>query len=175
MSEEQKYEEFIAKLTEAYPRAMRNVYCGISINEGWYKIVLTLVKEMKSHIDAKRRRRANDLRLIRAMKKGEAAVAKFLSRGKEPSVWELERAAEIMEDKEPRQPSEVVHHIEIHQVKEKFGGLRFYFQGGDDYCYGMLSMAEAWASVTCEVCGAPGQERPGGWVKTLCDEHAKRK
>jgi hypothetical protein len=25
---------------------------------------------------------------------------------------------------------------------------------------------------TCEVCGQPGKRREGGWIKTLCDEHA---
>ncbi len=58
------------------------------------------------------------------------------------------------------------------QVKEKFGGLRFYYEGGDTHVSGMVRMAEAWAAVTCEECGALGQSRSGGWIRTLCDEHA---
>lgn len=57
------------------------------------------------------------------------------------------------------------------QVKEKFGGLRFYYEGGDDHISGMVRMAESWASVTCEECGAPGLTRSGGWIRTLCDYH----
>lgn len=57
------------------------------------------------------------------------------------------------------------------QVKEKFGGLRFYYDGGDDIIDGMVRMAESWASVTCEECGAPGKMRHGGWIRTLCDHH----
>lgn len=57
------------------------------------------------------------------------------------------------------------------QVKEKFGGLRFYYEGGDEHISGMVRMAESWASVTCETCGAPGTMRTGGWIKTLCDAH----
>ena len=57
------------------------------------------------------------------------------------------------------------------QVKEKFGGLRFYYEGGDDIIDGMVRMAESWAANTCEECGAPGKMRHGGWIRTLCDNH----
>ena len=57
------------------------------------------------------------------------------------------------------------------QIKEKFGGLRFYYQGGDDTVDGMVRMAESWAARTCEECGQPGTTRSGGWVRTLCDKH----
>lgn len=57
------------------------------------------------------------------------------------------------------------------QIKEKFGGLRFYYDGGDDTIEGMVSMAESWAAHTCETCGKPGKSRGGGWIRTLCDEH----
>ena len=61
------------------------------------------------------------------------------------------------------------------QIKEKFGGLRFYYEGGDDQIYGMVRMAESWAAVTCEECGAPGESRSGGWIKTLCDKHEEER
>jgi len=67
--------------------------------------------------------------------------------------------------------SEVIPQVTVAQIKEKFGGLRFYYDGGDDQIQGMVTMAEAWASNTCETCGKPGQQRSGGWIKTLCDEH----
>jgi hypothetical protein len=61
------------------------------------------------------------------------------------------------------------------QVKEKFGGLRFYYNGGDDVIDGMVRMAESWAAYTCEECGAPGQTRGGGWIRTLCDDHDQKR
>lgn len=64
-----------------------------------------------------------------------------------------------------------VEQVVVHQIKEKFGGLRFYYSGGDDRILGMVSMAERWASVTCETCGSHGSPRYGGWIKTLCDTH----
>jgi hypothetical protein len=67
--------------------------------------------------------------------------------------------------------SEVVPQVVVAQIKEKFGGLRFYYDGGDEHVRGMVSMAESWASKTCETCGTPGKSREGGWIKTLCDYH----
>lgn len=57
------------------------------------------------------------------------------------------------------------------QIKEKFGTLRFYTNGGDEQIYGMIRMAESMSAVTCEECGNPGTTRSGGWVRTLCDAH----
>jgi hypothetical protein len=59
------------------------------------------------------------------------------------------------------------------QVKEKWGGLRFYVSNSDDYIDGAISLAESLSLRTCEQCGAPGRPRGGGWVRTLCDGHAK--
>jgi hypothetical protein len=67
--------------------------------------------------------------------------------------------------------SEVVPQVVVAQIKEKFGGLRFYYEGGDDRIYGMVSMAESWADKSCETCGAPGTSGGKGWIKTLCPTH----
>ena len=67
--------------------------------------------------------------------------------------------------------SETVSQVVVEQIKEKFGGLRFYYQGGDEQIHGMVRMAEAWANVSCEECGNPGSRRSGGWIRTLCDHH----
>jgi hypothetical protein len=67
--------------------------------------------------------------------------------------------------------SEVVPQVVVEQVKEKFGTLRFYYRGGDEYISGLVSMAEAMSGVMCEDCGAPGEPNNGGWIKTLCQVH----
>lgn len=61
--------------------------------------------------------------------------------------------------------------VVVTQIKEKFGGLRFYYNGGDDTVHGMVRMAESWAARSCEDCSRPGSMRSGGWIRTLCDEH----
>lgn len=60
--------------------------------------------------------------------------------------------------------------VTFDQVKEKFGGLRIYFSGGDDYVDGLVSMAEEYSYKICEVCGNSGKPNKGGWISTLCDK-----
>jgi len=55
------------------------------------------------------------------------------------------------------------------QVKEKFGGLRFYVDNADDYTSGVIAMAESISYRTCETCGAPGKQTGRGWIRTLCE------
>lgn len=66
--------------------------------------------------------------------------------------------------------------IEILQIKEKFGGLRFYVGEVPANLYfrvnNAISLAEAASFATCEECGEPGKRRGGGWIRTLCDAHA---
>lgn len=81
------------------------------------------------------------------------------------------------------------------QIKEKFGGLRFYYsvlrRGIDEnddeevmleddeqtevfnQAHGFIEAAEVACSTTCETCGEPGKLRTGGWLKTTCDRHVK--
>jgi hypothetical protein len=59
------------------------------------------------------------------------------------------------------------------QVKEKFGGLRFYVQAATDKHYNYISFAESMSYRTCEECGAPGKRYTDGWHRTLCDIHAE--
>jgi len=59
------------------------------------------------------------------------------------------------------------------QVKEKYGTLRFYGNGGDAKIDAFIWFAESMSSILCETCGAPGKRRGGGWVYTACDAHAR--
>jgi hypothetical protein len=70
---------------------------------------------------------------------------------------------------------EVVAQVTLDQVKEKFGTLRFYYTGGDDYISGLVSMAESMSGVTCEGCGNPAttsqvdpEKGITGWIRTQC-------
>jgi hypothetical protein len=64
---------------------------------------------------------------------------------------------------------------EICQVKEKFGGLRFYINEGSDEMHARISKAEDLSYETCEVTGKPGQLRTDiGWYTTLCEEEYQK-
>lgn len=60
------------------------------------------------------------------------------------------------------------------QVKEKFGGLRFYINACDkdkhDEVQAAIRRAESLSFKTCENCGEPGERKGGGWVHTYCDK-----
>ena len=61
---------------------------------------------------------------------------------------------------------------QICQIKEKFGGLRFYINSGTDEIWQIISKYEALSYKTCEVCGETGELRNDiGWYRTLCDKH----
>jgi hypothetical protein len=62
-----------------------------------------------------------------------------------------------------------IHQPVASQVKEKFGGLRFYIDNADEYVHGIIAMAESLSYRTCEQCGNTAIIRKGGWIKTLCD------
>lgn len=64
----------------------------------------------------------------------------------------------------------------VTQVKEKFGGLRFYVQQGTDEVYKLVSEAEAKSYHICEVCGVGGELIVvGGIYMTRCDEHSNQR
>jgi hypothetical protein len=67
---------------------------------------------------------------------------------------------------------ETGNQFEVLQVKEKFGGLRFYVNHANDAIRQRIEAAIQESFHTCEVCGQPGKLREGDWIKTLCDEHA---
>jgi len=60
--------------------------------------------------------------------------------------------------------------VAFDQIKEKFGGLRVYISGGDDYINGLIHMAETFSYKICENCGERGKSNKGGWISTLCNE-----
>ena len=60
-------------------------------------------------------------------------------------------------------------HIEAAQVKEKYGGLRFYADHGSSEQWGAIAMAEAMSEEICEACGSTDRvEQSDGWIETRC-------
>jgi hypothetical protein len=60
----------------------------------------------------------------------------------------------------------------VMQIKEKFGGLRVYFEDKDGHpaLIELERCLEDHAFTVCEACGAPGRPRDDFvWCKTLCD------
>lgn len=62
------------------------------------------------------------------------------------------------------------------QVKEKFGTLCFYYDGGDDIIEGYVGMAESLSGFICEECGMsdPSIGQTTIWIRALCPKCAKK-
>jgi hypothetical protein len=67
----------------------------------------------------------------------------------------------------------------VAQIKEKFGTLRFYWDGDmsdatKSKVDEAIALAVARSACTCEICGAEGRlYSRGDWLATACAEHAK--
>jgi len=67
--------------------------------------------------------------------------------------------------------------IEVLQIKEKFGGLRFYVSGASEKAYDIIERYEIYSEHICECCGEfyTAKNRVSrGWWKTLDDKCAKK-
>lgn len=67
-------------------------------------------------------------------------------------------------------------HIIVTQVKEKFGGLRFYVNFHTEELMEMINRAENESYLICETCGSrENVGRKGGWIETICYDCVKKR
>ena len=71
------------------------------------------------------------------------------------------------------QLSQIVPEYAIDQIKEKFGGLRFYTNVQDPIASKLIHEAEDQSYETCEICGEPGTTSGKGWIVTRCEIHKR--
>ena len=130
---------------------------GFECGDGWYNIIDVLCGKLSSeYMSAKSRYEFIKDKVGQKMYGGSGDV---ITQG------EIDHRKQIMEEEASKVPVAV-------QIKEKFGGLRFYVQAATSKHYDYISFAESMSYRTCEQCGAPGKRYSMGWHKTLCDIHA---
>ena len=62
------------------------------------------------------------------------------------------------------------------QIKQKFGGLRFYIMNGNELINKRIKEAELKSYTICEITGKPGKLRGDlPWIQTLCEEEYEKK
>jgi hypothetical protein len=146
--------------------------CEISVGDGWYYILDTLLSSIDNHIQFINDRHKTMIERINAVKNKDWEHKSLKSSWDlnvmktSPDIWISE--AELGLDRP-------IENFCVGQVKEKFGTLRVYYSGGDERIFGFTSMAEAISTFTCEECGNIGSAISGGWIKTLCDKHAEER
>ena len=168
--ENEKYDTFSKEMTEAYPEMFSRPFGGFAIGEGWFPIIQALCAQIYHHVDWSNKNRASAIEyntlLQKAIDGDRADMLEFYKDYTNPDV----RVDDAIENGF-RTVRDEVEPVVVCQIKEKFGGLRFYYDGGDEFVSGLVRMAESWADKTCEKCGNLGERRHGGWIRTLCDVH----
>lgn len=141
--------EFEDLLISRYPKIFRKNF-GFECDDGWVNIIDGACHLIQSHINNQRGQKARALRRVRS--------------GEPLRQWDHEWL-----EKTP------CPQLVIVQVKEKFGTLRLYHDGGDSYVFGVVDAAENMSSFTCEVCGNLGTMNSSGWIKCLCETHREER
>lgn len=158
-----------------YPKMFSGRYGGIAVGKGWFGILTQLCQSIQSHIDWRESQRNTAIaynKMAEAGKSGNADLfadlmaAEYGDKGFD-ELYIRNRCEEMIREPLRTVPPECPQ-VVVEQVKEKFGTLRFYYQGGDDYIAGLVSMAESMTGITCESCGNPGESYSGGWVHVSC-------
>jgi hypothetical protein len=149
---------------------------GFDHGDGWFNIIDALCSNIQSHIDWQNENRQRIIKrnqIAEAGKSGNVELfadmmaEEYGSKGLN-EAFIRQRSEDLIRDPLVEVPREV-EQVVVDQVKEKFGTLRFYYHGGDDYIRGLVSMAESMSGVTCEGCGNLGERRRGGWIHTYCE------
>lgn len=63
----------------------------------------------------------------------------------------------------------------ISQIKEKWGGLRWYDFGRTEEAEKIISKYEQLSETICIVCGKPAVAMTAGWIVPVCAEHLEGK
>jgi hypothetical protein len=172
----QELDEYLCK---TYPKMMVNrnknmqetcMCWGFECGDGWFNILDQLMGSIQHHIDWKEKQRIGAIKyneMAAQAKAGNFDLFEEDMKALPNDEYKEKRLAEIVAG-DFRTVPDSIPQVTLDQVKEKFGTLRFYYSGGDDYIDGMVSLAESLTGVTCESCGNVGERRGGGWVHTYC-------
>ena len=167
-------------LCERYPKMMVNrnknmqetcMCWGFECGDGWFNILDQLMGNIQHQIDWKEKQRLGAIKYNEMATQAKAGNFDLFEEDMKSVIaeeYKEKRLAEIVAG-DFREVPDSIPQVTLDQVKEKFGTLRFYYSGGDEYINGLVSMAESMSGCTCEECGNPGERKGGGWVRTMCE------
>ena len=161
------------KLCEELPEIFKNRYgdkrstamCwGFDVGDGWYGILRFLCQQLMADYNKAKR---------------DYDYCKKMIEVEDKSAWrDLHHQTYTQEKLENRKQKLDKCHIPVAaQVKEKFGGLRFYVESATDDHYQKISFVESLSYSVCEECGTTKDVHVFnlGWIRTLCVEHGKER
>lgn len=83
-----------------------------------------------------------------------------------PEGWRKAFGIELAEDIKQELKQKNIKNYTVQQVKEKYGGLRWY----DNYRLDCISKYERLSERTCVICGKPATKITTGWICPYCDK-----
>jgi hypothetical protein len=136
---------------------------GFECGDGWYMLLDELMGEIQNHIKNENRNRENEFKY-----KWMWNLQRWLRMKTSPKQKKLRKLIDWIYEHAPRGGRAPIS-VYIDQIKEKFGGLRFYYHGGDDEISGMVWLAESLSYKICEKCGTTlNVGQTNGWIYTCC-------
>jgi hypothetical protein len=173
-------EELDTRLVKKYPKIFVDrykgmletcMYWGFECGDGWYWLIDNLCQSIQSYIDSNSYKTTIKNKITRKLYKFIRKLT--LSSKYKPWkynlynwIWKVAKKEKI----------ESIGQVVATQVKEKFGGLRFYYNGGDQLIDGMIRLAEHESYYICEECGST--EHVGitkeGWLFVRCKNCAEK-
>lgn len=163
---------------------------GFQCGDGWYNLINRLCRTIQHHIDSTNERRewclAYNARIDAAKEGNFQLLHDFYTpwESETPEHYEQRLQNMLTQDNSWTNPPEVAKQVVAEQVKEKFGGLRFYVRNADNFVWGAITLAESLSVSICDVCGGPGKvgnqsltfdephkEGVFGYYATRCKQH----
>jgi len=145
---------------------------GFECGDGWYYLIASLCAMIQWSINGSKKQAVRDEtfnKMLLALRAGDDVLFKeyysFIEDQKRLEKLKAETLAR------PEREIKPAHQVVAVQVKEKFGGLRFYVNSASVEIYAMLNFAEHLSYSICEFCGSMKNiKHSKGWIITACQE-----
>lgn len=150
---------------------------GVETGNGWFFLLDSLCNCLQHHIDTPRYIYPKDicsrLKTLWNLTVWNHIIHPLLNK---LSYEEYKRLSTHFQFDVESIPASPIFQVVFTQVKEKFGGLRIYSSGGDEYCKNIISFTESLSYHICEVCGRTDELVTAGgksWIQTTCPKCSK--
>jgi hypothetical protein len=170
--------ELQKKLFDKYPKIFRQkdlpmtqtcMCWGVDCGNGWYNLIDTLCACIQNHVDST----ISDIQHRKEYLTIWICISDLFRRIRSYFLYPRILKHSLLQFREwwgyQHRLNYDRYQVEASQVKEKYGGLRFYVDRSNETVDGMISLAEALSEKICDECGGPGRPNDMGWISTLCD------
>lgn len=166
-----KYPHFFEYLKNNNDSIILPMQFGIECGDGWYFLINRLMENITQHMNYYNNNEIIKNKILRYIFNWDFFLFKILGKFKYGRKFVI-KCLTFSRKFEVTKPKPI--QVDILQIKEKFGGLRFYINGGDDYINNIISFTENLSYYTCEKCGTQKNVgRTNGWIYTLCEDCIK--